>query len=65
MECGCNKSEEKAVEQDFRAILDFSFKYCESENEYLASIAQEINARAFQVIKAIDRNCCVTKRSGE
>ena len=67
---GCNNQNnaKEALSQGIRSILDLSFKYCKSDNADLALLAQQINAKAFQVMKIIDRsggNCCaVTSDEG-
>lgn len=52
------------LKEDFKKILDSSFKYCESDDEDLAFVAREINAKAYQVMKTLERrgsNYPVTK----
>ena len=67
MGCNCNNNKKYTLSGDFHAILDLTFKYCEDEDQDLALIAQQINAKAFQVMKMIQRggcNCGATKCDG-
>ena len=48
------------LKEDFKSILDISYKYCETDDEELNLISQKINDAAYQVLKKAGNNsgCC-------
>ena len=44
--------------EDFKEILDITYKYCKYiyDDDDVAKAAQQINAKAYQVVKLLERN---------
>ena len=53
-----NKPSKEQVLKDFEKILDITYKYCKHiyDDDNVALSAQQINAKAYQVVKLLERN---------
>lgn len=49
------KKERLIILADFEKILDLTYKYCKYDNRKICDTAQEINNKAYETIKYIDR----------
>jgi hypothetical protein len=53
-----NEPSQEKVLEDFKKILDITYKYCKHvyDDDNIALSAQQINAKAYQVVKLLERN---------
>jgi len=49
------KKERFIILEDFEKILDLTYKYCKHDNRKICDTSQEINNKAYGIIKYIDR----------
>jgi|APGre2960657505_1045072.scaffolds.fasta_scaffold80290_1 hypothetical protein len=55
-----NNDFNKKLKEDFKSILDISYKYCETDDEELNLISQKINDAAYTMMRKAQANegCC-------
>jgi hypothetical protein len=53
-----NEPSQEKVLEDFKKILDITYEYCKHvyDDDNIALSAQQINAKAYQVVKLLERN---------
>jgi len=56
------KKERVVILGDLDKILDLSFKYCKHDNKKISKAAREINDKAYQTMKYVDRYLKVKKK---
>jgi len=56
------KKERLTILRSLDSILDLSFKYCKHGNKRIGEAAREINDKAYETMKYIDRYLRVKKK---